>query len=126
MVAVTMGWRVNTSTAVQGSPAGLGSPPPRQVATMVIADNLHSEGDCSWVRSSSPIATQPLHSLLLSHHPLPFLTMSVKTEDTKPSITVDGHDVFNIPVEEEELDIAQSHGQSKIWAMKVLISLCFV
>lgn len=47
--------------------------------------------------------------------------MSVKTEDTKPSISVDGHDVFNIPVEEEELDIADSHGQSKIWAMKVHI-----
>lgn len=46
--------------------------------------------------------------------------MSVKTEDTKPLVTVDGHDVFNVPVEEEELDVAPSHGQSKIWAMKVL------
>jgi hypothetical protein len=46
--------------------------------------------------------------------------MSVKTEDTKPLVSVDGHDVFNIPVEEEELDVAPSHGQSKIWAMKVL------
>lgn len=49
--------------------------------------------------------------------------MSVKTEDTKPLVTVDGHDVFNIPVEEEELEIAESHGQSKIWAMKVLQGL---
>ncbi len=46
--------------------------------------------------------------------------MSVKTEDAKPLVSVDGHDVFNIPVEEEELDVAPSHGQSKIWAMKVL------
>ncbi|CAK9787439.1 Rap30/74 interaction domain-containing protein [Cutaneotrichosporon oleaginosum] len=45
--------------------------------------------------------------------------MSVKTEDTKPLVAVDGHEVFNIPVEEEELDVAPSHGQSKIWAMKI-------
>ncbi|BEI84495.1 hypothetical protein CcaverHIS002_0410990 [Cutaneotrichosporon cavernicola] len=45
--------------------------------------------------------------------------MSVKTEDIKPLVSVDGHDVFNIPVEEEELDVAPSHGQSKIWAMKI-------
>lgn len=39
--------------------------------------------------------------------------------DIKPTITVDGHDVFNIPVEEEELEVSSSAGQSKVWAMKV-------
>lgn len=37
----------------------------------------------------------------------------------KPTVTADGHEVFDIPVEEEELEVANSMGQSKIWAMKV-------
>lgn len=39
----------------------------------------------------------------------------------KPTVTADGHEVFDIPVEEEVLEVANSMGQSKIWAMKVCI-----
>lgn len=41
----------------------------------------------------------------------------------KPTVTADGHEVFEIPVEEEELEVANSMGQSKIWAMKVPTAL---
>lgn len=41
----------------------------------------------------------------------------------KPTVIADGHEVFEIPVEEEELEVANSMGQSKIWAMKVCIHL---
>lgn len=45
--------------------------------------------------------------------------MASSSQDLKPVLTQDGHDVFNIPVEEEVLEVSASLGQSKVWAMKV-------
>ncbi|TXT13090.1 hypothetical protein VHUM_01491 [Vanrija humicola] len=43
-----------------------------------------------------------------------------QSEDIKPLVTVNGHDVFNLPVvEEEELDVSPTLADSKVWAIKV-------
>lgn len=44
-----------------------------------------------------------------------------QSDDVKPIITVDGHDVFNIPVveDEEELEVSPTLADSKVWAIKV-------
>ncbi|KAL1407382.1 hypothetical protein Q8F55_006804 [Vanrija albida] len=43
-----------------------------------------------------------------------------QSEDVKPLLTVDGHDVFNLPVvEEEELEVSDTLAESKVWAIKV-------
>lgn len=50
------------------------------------------------------------------------ITMSSsQMHDEKPTITVDGHDLYDVPVEEEELEVSPNMGQSKVWAMKVCI-----